>query len=358
MEPNKLQGLQAGRALAALSVAYFHSYMLLNGWPQDDVFPIPGLKEHGYLGVNFFFAISGFVISSVCDKPNFSPLPFLVKRFFRLYPVYLAVILLTLVLKLAGVAMPGALYNFPHVAYSLTLLPQDGQPFYPVTWSLEYEVMFYLLAVLIVPLLGLWGLAAVLFGLVRWSVTSPPDFFTLHLVSGLNADFLAGVLVYLLRKPLSFIPPLLLIGAGLFGYYCVAVQQVSFSGSVGGFLLVSGLINARWCWDRAPLKWLVVIGDASYSIYLLHFILIWIPVSMFERTRLPPAWTAEPLRFAYAALCIWLSLQTYRLIERPMIRLGNQAIATRQRKGLSAQSPASVGETKRAVTAFSTYKEI
>jgi exopolysaccharide production protein ExoZ len=358
MEPNKLQGLQAGRALAALSVAYFHSYMLLNGWPQDYVFPIPGLREHGYLGVNFFFAISGFVISSVCDKPEFSPRPFLIKRVFRVYPVYLAVILLTIVLKLAGVAMPGVLYNFPHVAYSLTLLPQDGQPFYPVTWSLEYEVMFYLLAVLVVPFLGVWGLAAVLLGLVRWSITSPPDFFTLHLVSTINADFLAGVLAYLLRKPLSFIPPLLLIGAGLFGYYCVAVEQVSFSGSAGGFLLVSGLINARWRWDHAPLRWLAKLGDASYSLYLLHFILIWIAVALFERTRLPPAWTAEPLRFAYAAVCIWLSVQTYRLIERPMIRLGNQIVATRGPERLPVQNPASVGETRRGVAAFSTYKEV
>jgi len=205
---DRLEGLQAARAIAALTVAYFHSYMLLNGWAQDFVFPIPGLKEHGYLGVNFFFAISGFVISSVCDKPEFSPRAFLIKRFFRLYPVYWAVILLVLLLRVPGVSMPGVLYDAPHVAYSLTLWPQTGTPFYPVTWSLEYEIMFYLLAALAVPFLGLWGLAAVLFGLVRWSIASPPDFFTLHLVSSINSDFLAGVLAYLMRRPLASIPTL------------------------------------------------------------------------------------------------------------------------------------------------------
>ena len=336
---DRLEGLQVARAIAALAVAYFHSYMLLNGWAQDFVFPIHGLKEHGYLSVNFFFAISGFVISSVCDKPDFSPRTFLIKRVFRLYPVYWAVIVLVLLLRVLGASMPGALYDASHIAYSLTLLPQNGPPFYPVTWSLEYEMMFYLLAALTVPLLGLWGLAALLFGLVRWSIASPADFFTLHLISGINADFLAGILAYLMRKPLSYIPTLLLIGAGLFGYYAVAILQIPFSGSVGGFFLVSGLAHAKWQWKNWPFRWLVKLGDASYSIYLTHFILLWVPAAIFAHTRLPPSWTAEPLRFAYLAFCVWISLQTYRLIEQPMIRLGNQAIATRPPKESNAIAP-------------------
>jgi exopolysaccharide production protein ExoZ len=337
-ENHKLAGLQVARALAALTVAYYHSYMLFNGWGQDYVFPIPGLKEHGYLGVNFFFAISGYVISSVCDKSGFSRREFFIKRFFRLYPVYWAVIALTVALKPLGVFIPGGSYKIGYIAYSMTLLPQDGRPFYPVTWSLEYELMFYILAALIVPFLGLWGLAAVLFGLVRWSITSPPDFFTFHLVAGINADFLAGVLAYLLRKPMSYVPPLALIAAGLFGYYAVAIMQISFSGSVGGFLLISGLINARWRWDRAPLKWLVMIGDASYSLYLIHFILLWIPAIVLGGLHIRAPWLAEPLRFSYMAFCIWASLQMWQRIEKPMIGLGNR-IARGQRSEETTKIP-------------------
>lgn len=321
-ERHKLPGLQAGRALAALLVAYYHSYMLFNGWQQDYVFAIPALKQHGYLGVNFFFAISGFVISSVCDKAGFTPREFLIKRFFRLYPVYWAVIALTIVLK-PLVFLPGGSYKAGYIAYSMTLLPQSGTPFYPVTWSLEYEVMFYALAVLVVPLFGVWGLAAVLFGLVRWALTAPPDFFTFHLVATLNSDFLAGVLAYLLRKPMSYIPAIILVAAGLFGYYTVAVLQVPFSGSVGGFFLVSGLIGAKWGWDRAPLRWLVSIGDASYSLYLIHFILIFVSAAMVNALRLPPT-LAEPVRFTYLAICVWFSLQMWKRIEKPMIDLGNR----------------------------------
>jgi exopolysaccharide production protein ExoZ len=59
-EDHKLEGLQAARAIAALAVAYFHSYMVIRvAFPESAWAPIPFLKDWGYVGVNFFFAISG-----------------------------------------------------------------------------------------------------------------------------------------------------------------------------------------------------------------------------------------------------------------------------------------------------------
>jgi peptidoglycan/LPS O-acetylase OafA/YrhL len=60
--PDKLERLQAARAIAALSVAYFHSYIALRAFPESAQIPIGPLKEWGYFGVNFFFSISGYVI--------------------------------------------------------------------------------------------------------------------------------------------------------------------------------------------------------------------------------------------------------------------------------------------------------
>jgi exopolysaccharide production protein ExoZ len=325
-ETQKNEGLQAARAIAALSVAYFHSYMIFNGWPNATVFPIPFLKEHGYLGVNFFFVISGYVIAKICDKPDFSVREFVTKRFFRLYPVYWIIVIEAVALKFCGVIIPTS-YKWAPVIYSMTLLPHtdNAQPFLPVTWSLEFEIMFYFLAVLIVPLFRVWGLAIVLFGLVYWAYVAPPDFFTFHLVRTLNADFLAGVLAYLFRKPLSYLPPLILIPVGLFGYYSAVVLFIlPFSASIGGLLLVTGLANAKLSWDRWPLRWLVKVGDASYSLYLLHFLVIWIFVNLTQRIGGLPAWTAEPMRFAYLGICVWLALLSYRLIERPIIDYGNR----------------------------------
>jgi exopolysaccharide production protein ExoZ len=341
----KLPGLQVGRALAALAVAYFHSNMLFDGWPKDAaIFAIPGLKEHGYLGVNFFFAISGYVIASVCNKPGFSPREFVIKRLFRLYPVYWLVIVLTILLK-PLLFLPGGSYKAGYIAYSMTLLPQAGRPFYWVSWSLEYEIVFYALACLIAPIFGVWGLAAVLFGLVSWAFFSPPDFFTFHLVATLNADFLAGVLAYLLRRPTSYVPAWLLVCAGLLGYWAAAVLQIPFTGSIGGFLLVSGLIHANWGWNRSPLKALVKIGDASYSLYLIHFILVWIPGIAFGLLHVqPPGWVAEPLRFAYIAFCAWISLRMWTRIEKPMIALGNRMAASKAKPLNTATVPISANK--------------
>ena len=81
----KLEGIQVARAIAALSVAYFHSYIALRAFPESAQAPIPPLKQWGYLGVDFFFAISGHVICLIAARPSFSPLSFAIKRLFRLY---------------------------------------------------------------------------------------------------------------------------------------------------------------------------------------------------------------------------------------------------------------------------------
>jgi exopolysaccharide production protein ExoZ len=332
VNPGRLKGLQLARALAALTVAYFHSFAIFNGWPQATLFPIPGLKEHGYLGVNFFFAISGYVISHVCDKSPFSVREFLAKRFFRLYPVYWCVVLAAIILKLFGVLMPTSYEPVP-ILYSMTLLPHsegsDARPFLAVTWSLEFEIMFYLLAAFIVPIFRVWGLAAVLFGLVYWAYTAPPEI-TLHLVRTLNSDFLAGVLAYLLRKPLSYIPSFVLIPCGLFGYYSAVVLLIPFSGSLGGFLLIGTLANAKWSWDRWPLRWLVRMGDASYSLYLLHWVVIHVFVTVTGKIGVLPGWSAEPMRFAYLGVSCWLALQAFQFIERPIIEFGSRAVENRK----------------------------
>ena len=159
MSEKKLEGLQVARAIAALSVAYFHSYIALRGFPEAAQIPIRPLTDWGYLGVNFFFAISGYVICLVAAKPTFTPATFAIKRAFRRHPMYwvaMAVIAVMIGLGRYRVESVG------HFLYSTTLLPQRGAPAYDVSWTLEREVIFYLLATLIVPFAGIRGLAAAL----------------------------------------------------------------------------------------------------------------------------------------------------------------------------------------------------
>ncbi|WP_158669500.1 acyltransferase family protein, partial [Bradyrhizobium guangdongense] len=156
---NKNGGIQVARAIAALSVAYFHSYIALRGFPETAQHPIPFLKEWGFLGVNFFFAISGYVICLIASKPHFDGRSFVIKRIFRLYPMYWAVMAIVACLIVLGRYRPEALSHF---AYSMTLLPQPSASVYDVSWTLEREIVFYAIAALTIPLVGIWGLAAVL----------------------------------------------------------------------------------------------------------------------------------------------------------------------------------------------------
>jgi hypothetical protein len=83
----KLPGIQVGRAIAALSVFHFHSYIALGYFDQSKLHTNAWLAAHGAIGVNFFFAISGFIVCYIAGRPNFEPISFLLKRFFRIYPL-------------------------------------------------------------------------------------------------------------------------------------------------------------------------------------------------------------------------------------------------------------------------------
>ncbi|WP_338828016.1 acyltransferase family protein [Bradyrhizobium sp. 27S5] len=156
----KLVGLQVGRALAALSVAYFHSWHVTMQFPPDTAYPIPLLRDYGELGVHFFFTISGFVICMVVTSPRFAISSFVTQRFFRIWPLWIGTSIVYLYLtRYLG---RGPNQTIGAFFYSLTLLPTEGNPFYDVGWSLQHEVAFYLAAALIVPRLGTYALIAFL----------------------------------------------------------------------------------------------------------------------------------------------------------------------------------------------------
>ena len=71
MERDRLPGIQVARAAAALSIVYFHSWVALVRFPKETAFPLPILPTYGWLAVDLFFGISGFVICLVVSRPTF-----------------------------------------------------------------------------------------------------------------------------------------------------------------------------------------------------------------------------------------------------------------------------------------------
>ncbi|MDN5005751.1 acyltransferase family protein [Bradyrhizobium sp. GCM10027634] len=339
--------MQAARAIAALSVAYYHSYMSVRWvFPDAARHPIPFLTDWGHMGVDFFFAISGYVICLVVAKSSFTLRSFFIKRFFRLYPLYWTAMAIVAVMiwygKHPDPVTPGQYF------YSLTLLPQHGLPAYSVSWTLERELVFYALAAITIPLVGVLGLAAVLAALA-WAGYTYHNPWSCHLVSTYQADFLAGVLVFMLSKyvrmvPLAarIMPPLAwfaLVGGivGLVSLWLVPAKLFPFATTIClGFMLL-GMVHINVPWTHPSLHWLVKVGDASYSIYLLHGIILFYAAWLGLQINHLPDWLCEVWRFAALAVSCLVSTLTWRTIETPFIALGNR-LADRSR--IPAPGPA------------------
>ncbi|MCA1381308.1 acyltransferase [Bradyrhizobium sp. BRP23] len=326
---DKNGGIQAARAIAALSVAYFHSYIALRGFPESAQDPIPFLKEWGFLGVNFFFAISGYVICLIASKPNFDGRSFAIKRLFRLYPMYWAIMAAVACMILLGRYRPE---SFSHFLYSLTLLPQPSASVYDVSWTLERELVFYTIAAATVPLAGIWGLAVVL-AVLAYAGFVLGNPWTFHIVSSTQADFLSGVIVYLISSRLRIgnAVAAALMALGALSLWYTRSHDFVFSVTVCLFLILLGMANLQVQWTKAPLRWLIQLGDSSYSLYLVH-LLIFMIVAPVPAKLLLPEWLCEPWRFGSIAVSVALAAWTWRIIEQPMIAVGNRISSTPRRQ--------------------------
>lgn len=322
MGEDKNSGLQAARAVAALAVAYFHSYIALRIFPETAQYQIPFLKEWGFLGVNFFFAISGYVICLVASKPSFTVRGFIIKRTFRLYPLYWT--------ALAAVAFMILIGRYPaqspgHFLYSMTLLPQPSASVYDVSWTLEREIVFYALAVVTIPIVGIAGLAVVLAALA-FSGYLYGNPWSLHLVSTTQADFLSGVLIFLIGRHirLSFAASVSVFVVGLFALWWTRIHDFAFATTLSLAFILLGMIHLKLPWGHWSLRWLVRLGDASYSLYLWHLIGFMISFILSFKIGFHPDWLCEPWRYGAITCCALFSIFTWEKIERPMIDLGNR----------------------------------
>ena len=141
---HRLDTLQGLRAFAALSVVWYHVVVT---WYDGGHHPAVGLFHIGGIGVDCFFCLSGFIIGWIHRSDIGSPSlarSFALKRFIRIYPPYILLLTFTTVLLFATGRMT---YSPWHILQSFLLLP----PALPddfvvgVAWTLVYEAFFYLL---------------------------------------------------------------------------------------------------------------------------------------------------------------------------------------------------------------------
>jgi peptidoglycan/LPS O-acetylase OafA/YrhL len=347
----RFDSLTGMRALAALSVAICHS---VNAWPHVGAVTLIG--RFGYLGVDFFFCLSGFVMCWTWSG-GARGADFLTRRFARLYP--------TIVLCLGASLLAWWLLHTPLGGYvgplrsigdNLLVIqswffdsPSTRQSWDGVTWSLSCEFFFYACSPLILPrivqLKGKTCVALMVFvfsGDALLQILSDP-------VTGSTAqnvfyffpparlfEYVLGALacrLIILGPPIRFrsiwigflltsVAPLIL--------YCRLVPPAHQYLTVTSLVVVPGFIVTimlaasrdrvfRRKWNVLRTRQMVWLGDVSFSYYMVHVLVLGVVALIYNHYKIVTTseWIGSLWLIGYLLITLLIASTVWRLVERP-----------------------------------------
>ncbi len=357
-ERQQLDTLTSLRFLAACLVVFFH-------WDIHQGFDGPwwftNFVRNGPSAVGFFFVLSGFVLTYaypelLARKSDSGIRNFLTSRLARIYPVYALALILSLPIFFYS-AFHAHLRSFLSFVIGLVSVPLLIQSWLPnmalawnsPAWSLSVEAFFYLFFPLIGRVMSTWGpLKAFLlsYGLVcvagvlrhvlptalaaTGSLNQPSAesfiafFPLLHLPT-----FMLGIALALAHRSTRPTSPrlshtvLLAAMALLSAAFCCRSMLPPVLASEAVLALVYSMIILSGAQaSRGPLahQWLVLLGQASYAVYILHFpIMIWL-TKVFEVFSLSPRVPRVILFSVFLLVLISGSVVTYKWFELPARR--------------------------------------
>ena len=328
----KINSLQALRYFAALIVLLYH---VSKHAPSGSVFMY---FQYGYAGVDVFFVLSGFVIalSTSRKKRAFHLRKFYFSRFARIYPAYWVFLffpLMVIALVFPQYSPSPRVFGSWEIVFTFLLV--FGHPVVSqVTWTLSYELYFYLLYGVLfksrkVFVLAFYGIL-IIFLLMIVNVYKIPCL--KHLANPIVLEFFAGVYAYKLAeggvKGVKLPVIVLVIGVIVFfvslgGYWGVdnmRTYRYVFFG-VPSFLLILSLALLE---EKGAIRisegLLTRLGDSSYVMYLIHS-----PLVSFFALFISDRYFDIGMSFL-AVIVTFLSLCLYVVIDRPMCRKFNSYV--------------------------------
>ncbi len=350
MNQIRIDALTGIRGIAALWVLVHH---LVTQYPLQDKLPVvvTHIAGKGWLGVDLFFILSGFVIAFVHNKDfktrieNHTVKNFLIKRIVRIYPVHLATTLSLIPIYFAakwsfGYSSPIDAFSLNKLLYSLTLTNgfgfQDSLGWNVPSWSISSEFLAYLtfpfLAALFLRrqlsfIVSLGGITLIFIVTtsIGWFQTDKATYIvgwqwvSLRVLS----EFMFGIFIFQiyrlnLRAPFSVL--------ALISLVIIITMSVTNTESRWDWvmilsfgLLIYALTNTQHYISRFLSKnKMIYLGEISYSIYLCHGIIFMILNTAFKKT-IPDN---NELLFVFS-LCIYIitpiiiAHYMYKYIEIP-----------------------------------------
>ncbi|BAL92950.1 putative acyltransferase [Actinoplanes missouriensis 431] len=339
----RLALLDGLRLLAAVSVMAHHYTGANDAWDASakELFPIlHPFTQYGWIGVEVFFLISGFVICMTAWNKGLGD--FFSSRVTRLYPAYWVALTLSVIVITIWPTVRST-SSWTDVAVNYTMLQQgfgipnvDG-----VYWTLFAELKFYL-AFAIVVAMGVTFRRCVLFcvfwtlaSMLAWQLSN--DVLWSWVMPYYAPYFTGGIGLYLIyRFGLSAVP------VGIVGVSFV-LAEYSVKQRVGNLepvvtnvdhpiaawpaqLIIAGtflfmLLLALGKFNRIQWRWLTTAGILTYPVYLLHQA-IGLTVLHGLKDQLP----ALPLALGVMAMMLVFAWLVHRFAERPLARVLGRAM--------------------------------
>lgn len=335
---DQLAGVQVLRGIAALAVVLHHT--LEEATPLFAPAHYPhALARVGACGVDLFFVISGFIMLHTNWSRIGQPLAgqdFLWRRALRIYPFYWLCLAVVAVAHAFGL-FKALVFSPGSVAASLVLYPSGSRLVMPVAWTLVFEVYFYVVFALWIRVPSarglLLGVPLTMAALGVAALLLPDSATRSFLTNPIMLEFLFGVgLAWLYRKGRRPSSPLVysLVALALFSLASLwnpwSAPEITGGLSEHVRFFAWGVPAALMTWGwLAPLRaqgrlwrWLGLLGNASYALYLTHTFVMTSLARALKSERVAhslPPWLAVVAAVCVSLLLAWLA---HNCVEEPL----------------------------------------
>ncbi|WLP57107.1 acyltransferase family protein [Agrobacterium fabrum] len=330
--------LQALRAVAAFLV-FFHHFLPY----VDRLFPGAKVYEFGAAGVDIFFVLSGFIMVLTTFGKDRDPAKFFLNRIIRIVPIYWIMTLAIVALFLIGFRPIGVIdLQLSYIWKSLFFIPftRNGlwEPILSVGWTLNFEIFFYSLFALLlfVPNFGMRIalLVTILICLASSGIILAKNPYLEYYTNPVILDFAIGAAFgafYVTRRESSpSVNPTISWTLIAIGALLIAVTGnglgLSYSNNIlrpmtwglAGLMLISGCIFLEENGLVARNRLIIHLGNASYSIYLVHNLMIQVSEKAVGLFFTPGLVALGIMALCALALTTIFGLASYKFIEYPI----------------------------------------
>ena len=335
--------LDIARGVAAIVVAIFH-YKLFYAYnlsseifvPENQPFYIyiKLIYEYGWIAVQFFFLLSGFIFFKLylkkIQEKSLSFYNFLILRISRLYPLHfitlIFVLIIYLILKSNNFTNP-IRADLEHFFYNLLLIHEWGlnsyASFNEPSWSISVEFLMYIIFFYLALKTNI-----IFYSFLMISISSILFFKFKFLGYGGYCFFIGGLSCILLenlkinQKNKTLILFILIFFSGILSIYFI--DNSKLNKIIILTIFFPSLINIFYLINNYSPKFgkkLSFIGDISYSIYLIHFPLILVTLIILNILDLKINFNSMTIFCTYLVLTLLISFFSYNFLEIPLKKL-------------------------------------